>query len=95
VFANPRDGFAYVANATSLHVTRDGGESWHREGPARNVTAFAAADGYAYLLSGNHRFERSRVGRDAWRILAPCLAELGGTLVPTGDGLVWAVCPSG
>jgi photosystem II stability/assembly factor-like uncharacterized protein len=25
----------------------------------------------------------------------PCFADLGGRLVPVGDGVVWAVCPSG
>jgi hypothetical protein len=25
----------------------------------------------------------------------PCIPELGGTLVPAGGGVVWAVCPSG
>src|SRR5437764_3754345 len=142
VFANARDGFVYVENATPLFVTRDGGESWHREGPNRSVTAFAAAGGYAYLLAGRHRVERSSVGRNDWRRLAltvshrpfslaargsdvwflgpprhrpdfdtvelssdrglsftprkgPCLAELGGALVPAAHGVVWAVCPSG
>jgi len=142
LFANARDGFAYVANATPLFATRDGGLSWHRDGPDRHVTAFAAAGGYAYLLAGRHRLERSQVGRDAWQRLTltvshrpfslaargtdvwflgpprhrpdfdtvglssdggrtfaarkgPCLAELGGTLVPAAGGVVWAVCPSG
>jgi hypothetical protein len=142
VFASARDGFAYVENATPLFVTRDGGESWHREGPNRSVTAFATAGGYAYLVAGRHRVERSRVARSAWRRVplttshrpfslaargsdvwflgpprhhpdfdtvalssnhgltftprkGPCLAELGGTLVPTDGGVVWAVCPSG
>ncbi|HEU5245270.1 MAG TPA: hypothetical protein VFU33_12795 [Gaiellaceae bacterium] len=142
VFANARDGFAYVEDGTPLFATRDGGESWRREGPNRVVTAFAAAGGYAYLVAGRHRIERSRVGGNAWHRLAlsvshrpfslaargpdvwflglprhrpdfdtlslsadsgrrfsarkgPCLAELGGTLVPAGDGVVWAVCPTG
>jgi photosystem II stability/assembly factor-like uncharacterized protein len=142
VFANARDGFVYVENGTPLYVTHDGGESWHRAGPARDVTAFAAAGGYAYVVTGRHRFERSPVAANAWRrpklsvahlpfslaargsqvwflgpprrrpdydTLAlssdhgrtftlrkgPCLAELGGTLVPAADGVVWAVCPSG
>jgi photosystem II stability/assembly factor-like uncharacterized protein len=142
VFTNARDGFAFVEDTTPLYVTHDGGESWHRSGPARKVTAFAAAGGFAYIVVGRHRLERSPVGRDAWRRLTlsvfhlpfslaargpdvwflgpprhrpdfgtlalssndghtfsrrkgPCLAELGGTLVPTGDGVVWAVCPTG
>jgi len=142
VFANARDGFAYVENATPLYATRDGGESWQRTGPARNVAALAAAGGYAYLLAGHQRFERSQVDRDAWQRLTlsvphppfslaargsdvwslgpprhrpdfdtvalssdhgrtftprkgPCLAELGGTLIPAAAGVVWAVCPTG
>jgi photosystem II stability/assembly factor-like uncharacterized protein len=69
VFSNARDGFAYVEDTTPLFVTRDGGESWRRQGPNRHVTAFAAAGGYAYLLAGRHRLERSRVGRNAWHRL--------------------------
>jgi photosystem II stability/assembly factor-like uncharacterized protein len=34
-------------------------------------------------------------GRTFTKARGPCLAELGGTLVPAGDGVVWAVCPSG
>lgn len=142
VFANARDGFAYVENTTPLYVTQDGGESWRRAAPRRAVTAFAAAGGFAYVVSGRHELERSRVGQNAWQraMLAPlhepfslaahgsdvwflgpprhhpdydtialssdhgrtftsakgpCLAELGGTLVPVAGGTVWAVCPSG
>jgi hypothetical protein len=142
VFANARDGFAYVVGETPLYVTHDGGENWNRASPQRNVTAFAAAGGFAYLVSGKHELERSRVGGDEWQrvmlaalhqpfslaargpdvwflgpprhrpdfdtialssdhgstftpLKGPCLAELGGTLVPTAGGVVWAVCPSG
>jgi hypothetical protein len=142
VFANARDGFAYVENATPLYVTHDGGERWHRGGPRRDVSAFAAGGGFAYVVSGPHELERSRVGRDTWQrmmlaalhepfslaargsdvwflgpprhrpdfdtialssdhgrtftpVKGPCLAELGGTIVPVADGVVWAVCPSG
>jgi photosystem II stability/assembly factor-like uncharacterized protein len=142
VFANARDGFAYVEDTTPLYVTHDGGDSWHRAGPRRAVRGFAAAGGFAYVISGRHELERSPVGQDAWEKLAlaplhppfslaargpdvwflgppphrpdydtlalssdhgrtfssrkgPCLSELGGTLVPAADGVVWAVCPSG
>lgn len=142
VFANARDGFAYVGYGTPLYATHDGGHIWRREGPNRHVEAFALAGGYAYLLAGRHRVARSRVGRNAWQKLAlrvshrpfslaargsdvwsmgppghrpdsdtielssdrgrtvttrrgPCLNELGGTLVPAGSGVVWAVCPTG
>ena len=141
-FVNAHVGFAYVEDGTPLYVTRDGGHIWRREGPNRHVTAFAAAGGYAYLLAGRHRVERSRIGRNSWRRLpltvshrpfslaargsnvwllgpprrrpdfdtitlssdhgrtfitrkGPCLSELGGTLVPTADRVVWAVCPTG
>ena len=142
VFANARDGFAYVEGSTPLYVTHDGGESWHRAGPRRDVSAFAAAAGFAYVVSGRHELERSRVSQDAWQrsslaalhlpfslaargsdvwflgpprhrpdydtlalssdhgrtftpLKGPCLAELGGALVPAADGVVWAVCPCG
>lgn len=142
VFADARDGFAYVGYGTPLYVTHDGGNAWRREGPNRHVTAFATAGGYAYLVAGRHRVERSRVGRNSWHRLpfavshrpfslaargasvwalgpprhrpdfdtialssdrgrtftmrkGPCLSELGGTLVPAGAGIVWAVCPTG
>jgi photosystem II stability/assembly factor-like uncharacterized protein len=142
VFANARDGFAYVEGSTPLYVTYDGGESWHRAAPRRDVSAFAAAGGFAYVVSGRHELERSPVGQDAWQrsslaalhlpfslaargsdvwflgppryrpdydtlalssdhgrtftpLNGPCLAELGGALVPAADGVVWAVCPSG
>lgn len=142
VFANAHDGFAYVAYGTPLYVTHDGGHVWRREGPNRHVAAFATAGGFAYLVAGRHRVERSRIGRNAWQRLAltvshrpfslaargsdvwllgpprhrpdsdtitlsadrgrtsttrrgPCLNELGGTLVPTAGGVVWAVCPTG
>ncbi len=142
VFADARDGFVYVSDTTPLYVTHNGGESWHRAGPRRDVTAFAAAGGFAYVVTGRHELERSRVGGDAWQramlaalhepfslaargsdvwflgpprhrpdfdtmalssdhgrvftpLKGPCLAELGGTLVPAAGGVVWAVCPSG
>jgi hypothetical protein len=142
VFANARDGFAYADESGPLYVTRDGGESWHRAGPTGDVSAFATAGGFAYLVAGLHQFERSPVGRDSWqrvklavprfpfRLAArgpkvwylgppshgadhgtiavssdhgrsftsrkgPCLSELGGTLVPAADRVVWAVCDTG
>lgn len=142
VFANARDGYAYVSDTTPLYVTHDGGERWRRAGPRRDVTAFAAAGGFAYVVSGKHELERSRVGGDAWQrttlaalhqpfslaargsdvwflgpprhrpdsdtvalssdhgrtftpLKGPCLAELGGALVPAPGAVVWAVCPSG
>jgi photosystem II stability/assembly factor-like uncharacterized protein len=144
VFANARDGYAYVDRGTPLYVTHDGGESWRRAGPAQAVTAFATAGGFAYVLTARFGFERSPVGGTGWQRLrlpvskglrpislaalgsdvwflgpprhrpdfdtialssdqgrtftrrtGPCLSELGGTLVPAGDKVVWAVCPTG
>jgi photosystem II stability/assembly factor-like uncharacterized protein len=144
VFANARDGYSYVDRETALYLTHDGGASWHRAGPAQAVAAFAAAGGFAYVLTARHEFERSPVGGTDWRRLrlpvskslrpislvargshvwflgpprhrpdfdtialssnhgrtftrrrGPCLWDLGGTLVPAGDEVVWAVCPSG
>jgi photosystem II stability/assembly factor-like uncharacterized protein len=43
VFANARDGYAYVEQSTPLYVSRDGGESWHHAGPTGDVSAFATA----------------------------------------------------
>lgn len=142
LFTSARDGFAYVEDGTPLYATHDGGHIWRRVGPNRHVNAFATAGGYAYLVAGRHRVERSRVGANSWERVAltvsrrpfslaargsqvwllgrprhrpdfdtvtlssdrggtftkrngPCLAELGGTLVPAGAGVVWAVCPTG
>ncbi|HJU37329.1 MAG TPA: hypothetical protein VJ716_07935 [Gaiellaceae bacterium] len=92
VFPNARDGFAYVEDATPLFVTRDGGESWHREGPDRSVTAFAAGGGYAYLLAGRHRVERSRVGGNAWRRLALTVSHRPLSLAARGSD-VWLLGP--
>jgi hypothetical protein len=88
MFANARDGFAYVEGATPLFATYDGGENWHRAGPNRSVDAFAAGGGYAYLLAGRHRVERSRLGGNAWRHLALTVSHRPFSLVARGAD-VW------
>jgi photosystem II stability/assembly factor-like uncharacterized protein len=140
-FANVRDGFAFMWGSGPLYVTHDGGQSWHRAGPAGHVVSFALGGREAYVVAGRV-LERSPVGRNAWRKLpvrvsrlpvslaargsnvwlldpprhrpdfdtivvssdrgrtwalqkGPCLSELGGTLEPAPDGVVWAVCPTG
>jgi photosystem II stability/assembly factor-like uncharacterized protein len=69
VFANTRDGFAYVQDGTPLFVTRDGGSSWRRTGPAGNVSAFAVGGGDAYVVTSRRIYERTPVAKDAWRAL--------------------------
>lgn len=91
-FANARVGFTFVEDTTPLYVTRDGGTTWHREGPARNVSAFAAAGGYAYMVAGHHRFERSPVGRSAWRRLTLPVLHLPFSLAARGPD-VWFLGP--
>lgn len=92
VFANARDGFAYVADGSSLYATHDGGTSWDREGPAGDVTAFAASGGYAYLVVGGHRLERSAIGQDAWRRLTLAVSHLPSSLAARGSN-VWFLGP--
>ena len=91
-FANARDGFAYVEDGTPLYATHDGGEAWRREGPNRHVTAFAVAGGYAYLLAGRHRVERTRVGRNSWRKLTLTVSHRPFSLAARGSN-VWFLGP--
>lgn len=92
VFASARDGFAYVEDETPLYVTHDGGESWHRAGPRRDVTAFAAAGGFAYVVSGRHELERSRVDANKWqRAMLAALHEPFSLAARGAD--VWFVGP--
>jgi photosystem II stability/assembly factor-like uncharacterized protein len=69
VFANARDGFAYVEDGTPLYVTHDGGESWHRTGPQRSVGAFAVGQGHVYAVFGRTAFERASISTDRWKAL--------------------------
>jgi photosystem II stability/assembly factor-like uncharacterized protein len=91
-FANARDGFAYVEGGTPLYVTHDGGHTWRREGPNRHVAAFASAGGYAYLLAGRHRIERSPVGRTSWRRLPLIVSHRPFSLAARGSN-VWFLGP--
>lgn len=90
VFANPRDGFAYVPYRTSLYVTHDGGSSWHRTGPPGKVIAFAASGGDAYVVTGRRIYARSPVAKDAWRPLRYPTFKHGYTVGLAADGSrVW------
>jgi hypothetical protein len=91
-FANARDGFVYVEDGTRLYVTHDGGSSWQSGGPAERVTAFAAAGGFAYVLGGHRQFERSPVGRNAWRRLTPRASKHPVSLAARGSD-VWFLGP--
>lgn len=67
VFANSRDGFAYVPCGTGpLYVTHDAGASWHRAGPAGGVLALATGGGDAYVVTTGAGLERSPASHDAW-----------------------------
>lgn len=90
-FANARDGFAYVEDETPLYVTHDGGKTWRRAGPVRNVAAFASGGGYAYVAAGDV-LERSSVGRSAWRRLTAFVWRLRVSLAARGSS-VWLLGP--
>jgi len=81
-------------------------EDWHSLSlPLRSGLPFslAAHSDHLWLLgetnSGKHyldRLARSMNGGRTFAVRAgPCFADLGGRIVPAGDGVVWAVCPSG
>jgi photosystem II stability/assembly factor-like uncharacterized protein len=90
VFANPRDGFAYVRFGSRLYVTHDGGSSWQRSGPTGNVIAFALGGGDAYVVTSRRIYERSPVAKNAWRPLHYPKFEHGFTVSLAADGSrVW------
>jgi photosystem II stability/assembly factor-like uncharacterized protein len=92
VFANARDGFAYVEGATPLYVTHNGGTSWHRSGPAGRVVAFAAGGGDAYVATSSQSYERSPVAKDAWRPLRYPLFKRGFSVSLAANGSrVWVL----
>jgi hypothetical protein len=72
--------------------------------PARlRFVVSLAASGRRVWLLGSTRYIRAgdvtlrSANRDTMfvRSHGPCIPELGGRLVPAGQGVVWAVCPSG
>jgi photosystem II stability/assembly factor-like uncharacterized protein len=73
--------------------------------PLRSGLPFslAARGDHLWLLgktdSRTHQFDRLARSTDGGRTFAvragPCFADLGGRVVPAGQGVVWAVCPSG
>lgn len=73
--------------------------------PARSGLPFslAARAGHLWLLgetnSAAHHLDRLARSINGGRTFTvrsgPCFADLGGRVVPAGDGVLWAVCPSG
>ena len=92
VFANARDGFAYVRYGTSpLYVTHDGGESWSA-GPRGGVLGFAVGGGNAYVAIRRLGLERSPVSRDDWRLALRLETQYPVGLAARGAD-VWLVGP--
>jgi hypothetical protein len=73
--------------------------------PVRSGLPFslAAHADHLWLLgetnSAKHRLDRLARSMNGGRTFTvrsgPCFADLGGRIVPAGDGVLWAVCPSG
>ena len=98
-------GYAYLlAGRHRVERLRVGGNAWRRLPLAVSHRPFSlAARGSDVWFLGlpRHRpdFDTLALSADDGLTFTPrkgpCLAELGGTLVPAADGVVWAVCPSG
>lgn len=79
--------------------------AWHTLAlPARigRLTSLAVRGSRLWLLGNTNtlrHFDRlvwsTNGGRTFTVQSGPCFADLGGRLVPAGDGVVWAICPSG
>lgn len=90
VFADARDGYAYVRYAaTPLYATHDGGNSW-REVLSR-VGTFGVGGGHAYAVTGLG-LERSPVGRDAWKPLSRPVGASDASIAARGARL-WLLGP--
>jgi photosystem II stability/assembly factor-like uncharacterized protein len=97
-------GDAYVVVGRALERSPVGRNAWH----SLNLTVLHAPFSLAargsdvwFLGPPRHRpdFDTVALSSDRGRTftprIGPCLAELGGSLVPAPDGVVWAVCPTG
>ena len=95
----------YVLSKSRFERSPIGRSSWQTVSvPVRHrVLVSLAARGKRVWLLGSTRhiragdftlrsFDRGATFR---KTHGPCVPELGGTLVPAGDNVVWAVCPSG
>jgi len=98
-------GEAYVIARRVLERSRVGGNAWRKAtvSVSRLPVSLAARGSNVWFLGPPRRrpdFDTIAISSDRGRTFAtrrtgPCLSELGGTLVPAADGVVWAVCPSG
>jgi hypothetical protein len=97
-------GDAYVAVGHVLERSPVGRNAWRRItafAPRSPVSLAARASDVWFLGQPRRRpdFDTIALSSDRGRTFVarkgPCLSELGGTLVPTAGGVVWAVCPTG
>jgi hypothetical protein len=92
-------------SGTRFERTPVSGSSWHTvKLPTRfRVLVSLAAGGRKvwlmgstrHLSSGDVTLRSTDRGTGFKKSRGPCIPELAGELVPAGDGVVWAVCPSG
>lgn len=97
-------GDAYVVFGHVLERSPVGRSAWRKltvPAPRLPVSLAARGSDVWFLGPPRHRPDFDTIARSSDRGRAfeprkgPCLSELGGTLVPAPDGVVWAVCPSG
>lgn len=97
-------GEAYAAVGHVLERSPVGRSAWRKltiTAPRLPVSLAARASDVWFLGQPRHRPDFDTIARSSDRgrrfepRKGPCLSELGGTLTPAADGVVWAVCPSG
>jgi len=97
-------GNAYAVVGHVLERSQVGRNAWRRRpvrAPRLPVSLAARASDVWFLGPPQHRpdFDTLMLSANRGRTFTarkgPCLSELGGTLVPAPDGVVWAVCPTG
>jgi photosystem II stability/assembly factor-like uncharacterized protein len=98
-------GYAYLlAGRHHIERSRVGRNAWRRlplRVPQHPFSLAAHGSDVWFLGLPRHRpdFDTVALSSDHGQTFVerkgPCLAELGGTLVPAASGVVWAVCPTG
>jgi len=97
-------GEAYVAVGHVLERSPVGRSAWRKltvTAPRLPVSLAARASDVWFLGPPRRRPDFDTIARSSDRgrrfqpQKGPCFSELGGTLAPAADGVVWAVCPSG